>query len=69
VNVRKLFRSSITGRWVPRWFATKNPRVTVSESSGPTIVVTGTTCTFCHKVTNTPDVCEWCGSVLYEARE
>lgn len=74
--MNKRFRSAITGRWVTRLFAKKNPATTVSESTGTTIIIDdgdghdelpGTIqCQFCGKWTRTSDVCEWCGSMLNE---
>lgn len=63
----KRFRSAITGRWVTRLFARKNPETTVSETatsfSGVTIKLDP--CPFCGKLIDWSEgVCKYCGSEI-----
>ena len=73
------FRSAITGRFVRKLFAMTNRATTVSESTtAPDHEDDGeglderpgtVQCQYCGRYTRQLDVCEWCGSELYEGED
>ena len=61
------FRSAITGRWVTRLFARRNPRTTVSEGSKAKAPAELVDCPYCgHRIATDATVCRWCGTDLLE---
>jgi hypothetical protein len=66
----KRFRSAVTGNWVSRLFAVKNPRTTISETI--THTTTGGIVTYPPQVTTTGTTpqCQYCGTyVTWDALE
>lgn len=68
----KRFRSAISGQWVTRLFAKRNPATTVSETTGTTTIISGsvptfTPCGYCGKLIDWSEgMCRYCGSELDE---
>ena len=59
------FRSAITGRWVTRLFARRNPRTTVSENQAQ--YAKDEPCPYCgHRIAADATFCPYCATDLLE---